>query len=157
MAPGNAIGRWSPARGSVWRDFDRLMDDLWSGLGVAPMPLAPAAAAERFHPQFDAVELGDEYRVTAELPGVDPANVEITVENGVLSVKGHRQYENERQPEGGAQRVSERGRFERRIRFPGDIVENEVKATHRHGVLTVTVPKPREAKPEVRAIPVETA
>lgn len=160
MAFGNVIRRPSPARAG-WRDFDRLMDDLWSGFGLAPVAFAPAGPdAERgaFSPRFEAVELENEYRVTAEMPGVDPADVEVTVDGGVLSVKGHRVVEEEGEAEqGGVQRVSERGRFERRIRFPGDIVESEVKATHRHGVLTVSLPKPRETKPEVRAIPVETA
>ena len=144
------------------RDFDRLMGDFWGGFGLTPVAFAPQTPT----PSFDAVELENEYRVTADLPGVEPADLEVSVEDGVLTIRGHRHsvYENEGETEpadagAGARvsRVDERGRFERRIRFPGDVVEEDVKATYRHGVLTVTIPKPEEVKPEVRSIPVETA
>ena len=152
-------------------DFDRLVDDLFSGFGLAPVAFAPhAPAAVGFTPAVDAVELENEYRVTADIPGVDPADVEVTVEDGVLTIKGQRYASEElrgsAEPRGDAgneseagavSRIRERGRFERCVRFPGDIVENEVKAVHRHGVLTVTVPKRVEPRPEVRSIPVETA
>jgi HSP20 family protein len=161
MAIGNLVRYPAPARRAHLRDFDRMVDELWSGFGLTPVAFAPAARPgqpEAFNPSFDAVELEKEYRVTAEIPGVDPADVEVTVEDGVLTIKGQRHFDDESETEeGGVQRLSERGRFERRIRFPGEIVENGVKATHKHGVLTVTVPKPEEVKPEVRAIPVETA
>ena len=83
MAFGTLIHR-HPARGLVRRDFDRLMDDLWGGFGLAPLVLgAPGTIARsgppngrgeaeaRYTPRLDAVELEDGYRVTAELPGVD--------------------------------------------------------------------------------------
>lgn len=165
MTLGNLVRPASPprrVRRPFDRSFDRLVDDLWSGFGLAPVAFAPTAAAapepRRFTPAFDAVELEKEYRVTAEIPGVDPADVDVEVEDGVLTIQGRRRFEDESESqEGEVARVSERGRFERRIRFPGEIVENDVKAVHRHGVLTVTVPKPAEQKSEVRSIPVETA
>ena len=161
MAFGNLVRHPNPGRRVVRGDFDRLVDDLWSGFGLAPVAFAPTAGAANeatFNPTFDAVELEDTYRVTADIPGVDPSDVEVSVEDGVLTISGRRHYEDESETEeGGVQRVSERGRFERRIRFPAEIAENDVKASHKHGVLTVTVPKPAEVKPEVRSIPVETA
>ncbi len=159
MALGNLVRHPGPARRVVRRDFDRLVDDLWSGFGLAPVAFAPTGpATPAFSPSFDAVELEDAYRVTADIPGVDPGDVEVSVEDGVLTIRGQRHYEDESEDaEGGVQKLSERGRFERRIRFPGEIVETDVKATHKHGVLTVTVPKPAEVKPEIRSIPVETA
>ena len=147
-----------PARRVIRRDFDKLVDDLWGGFGLAPVAFAPSLPTDEFRPTFEAVELEDEYRVTADLPGVEPADIEVTVEDGVLSIKGQRHYESETETEEGAvTRVDERGRFERRIRFPGEIAEADVKATCKHGVLTVSIPKPEEVKPEVKAIPVETA
>ena len=85
----------------------------------------------------------------------------------MLTVRGHRQFgegkgekegkEEKESEAGGLSRVDERGRFERRIRFPAEIVEDAVKASYKHGVLTVAIPKPEEVKPEVRTIPIETA
>ena len=143
-----------PVRRVVRRDFEGIMDDLWSGLGLAPLAFAPRNG---FTPSFDAVELENEYCVTADLPGVVPADLDVTVEDGALTVKGSRHYEAATPEDGTAPRVDERGRFERRIRFPGEIVEGDVKASYKNGVLTVTVPKPEEVKPEIRSIPVETA
>ena len=150
---------------SDFADFDRLVNELWSGFGLAPVAFAPAGQREvAFRPGFDAVGLEKEYRVSADLPGVDPADLEVTVEDGVLHVKGRRRFEEvveqdaaqESEP-GRVSRIDERGRFERRFRFPSDIVENEVKATFRNGVLTVKIPKHEAAAAEVRTIPVETA
>ena len=72
------VRRYHPARRPVPRTadrfatpgWDRLFDDLWSGFGLAPV----AAAPRRFAPVFEATELEDAYRVTAELPGVDAAD-----------------------------------------------------------------------------------
>ena len=160
MAIGNLVRHPGTPHPAGWRELDRVMDDLWKGFGLTPVAFAPVQGMqpEAFRPSFEAVELEQSYKVTAEIPGVDPADVEVTVEDGVLTIRGQRHYEDESEPEeGGVQRVSERGRFERKMRFPGEIVETGVTATHKHGVLTVTVPKPEEVKPEVRAIPVETA
>jgi HSP20 family protein len=130
------------------------MDDLWGGFGLAPAAFTPR---DDFLLTLDAVELENEYRVTAEVPGVEPADLEIAVEDGVLTIKGQRHYEDETSEAGEVTRVDERGRFERRIRFPGEIVEGDVKAVCKNGVVTVTIPKPEQVKPEVRSIPVETA
>ena len=103
MALGTLIHR-QPARRLVRRDFDRLMDDLWSGFGLAPLaPGAPRTVARngspgspsgegeseaRYTPRLDAVELEDEYRVTAELPGVDAKDFDVTVEEIVGNSHG---------------------------------------------------------------------
>ncbi len=155
MTLGSLVRLPQPAGRVFRRDFDRLMDDLWGGFGLAPVAFAPQTGLT---PSFDAVELENEYRVTADLPGVEPAELEVSVEDGVLSIKGHRHFEDENEnEEGSVTRVEELGRFERRIRFPGEIVEDDVKASYKHGVLRVKIPKPEEIKPEVRSIPVETS
>lgn len=164
MTLGTLVRQARPAR----RDFDRLVDDLISGFGLAPVAFEAQPA---FRPRFEAVALENEYRVTADLPGVDPADLEVLVEDGVLTVRGQRHYAEKpsgnasdkaevksSDPEGGeTSRVDGRGRFEQRIRFPGEIAEADVKASYKHGVLTLTVPKAVQPSPEVRTIPVETA
>jgi HSP20 family protein len=160
MTLASLVRQPQPGRRVVRRDFDKLVDDLWGGFGLAPVAFAPSHPNfpnDAFRPTFEAVELEDEYRVTADLPGVEPGDIEVTVEDGVLSIKGQRHYESETETEeGGVTRVDERGRFERRMRFPGEIAEADVKATCKHGVLTVSIPKPEDVKPEIKAIPVET-
>lgn len=154
MALGTLVRHQRPVRRVVRRDYDRILDDLRGGFGLAPVAFA---TRNDFTPIFEARELETEYRVTGDIPGVEPDAVEVAVEDGVLTIKGHRRYEHESSEEGEVSRVDERGRFERRFRFPGEIVEGDVKAAYKHGVLTVTIPKPEEVKPEVRSIPVESA
>lgn len=173
MALGNLVRYPRPARRIVRRgpgsavplDFDRIgfnrvFDDLWGGFGLAPVVFPVRSdVPPSFDPRFEAEELETEYRISADMPGVEPSDLEVSVEDGVLIVKGRRHYEDETSEDGEVARLEERGRFERRIRFPGDIVEGDVKASLKHGVLKVTIPKPEEAKAEaeVRSIPVETA
>ena len=155
-----------PARGLALRNFDRLFDEFTRDFGTA-RPVRRANPVRRiqthFTPRFEAVETEGGYEVTAELPGVEAQDLEVTVEDGVLTVKGERVYgveaaaavtetDADREAEAGVPRRA----FERRLRFPGEIVETEVKASYKNGVLTVKVPKPEVVTPEVRSIPVET-
>ncbi len=165
---------------SASRGFDRLIDDFYAGFGLAPLPLArvparprarrgtPRAIPRRFSPRLEARELETEYRVTAEVPGVDAKDLTVGVDGGVLTISGQRRYGEveaatpaspESADEGGksTDAVAGEGRFERRLRFPGEIVEADVTASYKNGVLTVTVPKLLEADVPVRNIPVETA
>ena len=162
------------------RDFDRLIDGLYAGFGLAPLSLAnvrarsgarcgtPRAIPRKFSPQLEARELEGEYRVTAEVPGVDAKDLTVSVDGGVLIIAGQRRYgdseaETLASPagadEGGesSDAVASEGHFERRLRFPAEIVEADVTASCKNGVLTVKVPKLLEAEAPVRSIPVETA
>ncbi len=162
MALATLIHRPSTRRLGV-RHFDRWLDDLWGGFGLAPLSPAesvffpaPSTAprAGGFHPQLQTRELETEYRVSAELPGVDAKDLEVTVDGGVLCIKGHRR---DPEAETDADQSEARESFERRLRFPVEIAEGEVTASCKNGVLRVTVPKLVEAKPKVRTIPVEVA
>lgn len=162
MALATLIHRPSTRRPTA-RHFDRWLDDLWGGFGLAPRPLAGSAffpvrseapRAGRFQPQLQARELETEYRVSLELPGVDAKDLEVTVDGGVLHIKGQRR---DPEAETDADPSEAQESFERRLRFPVEIAEGEVTASCKNGVLRVTIPKLEEAKPEVRTIPVEVA
>ena len=104
--------------------------------------------------------------MTAEIPGVDAKDLDVSVDGGVLLIKGRRRTPEVESASGEAsssatnatkKELEAQERFERRLRFPSEIAEGEVTASYKNGVLTVTVPKLAEAEPEVRAIPIETA
>ena len=109
-----------------------------------------------FVPSLDVVERPDAYLVSAELPGVDPAGVDISFENNTLTLRGTKQpslqpKENEELRVYTAERLS--GAFERAVRLPEYVEGDKIEATYAHGVLTITVPKAvaaRARKIEIR-------
>ena len=132
-------------------DFDRLFDQFWQGRG------RPAARA--FTPRVDVEENDAEYRLAAELPGLEEKDIEVLVEDGVLTLKGERQDAREEQDgEKGYRRLETfRGAFHRAFRLGDQVDADGIRAVYRNGILELTLPKVPEAKPEVRNIPVTTA
>jgi len=132
------------------RQMNRLFDDLIES--PATSLGAPALAATGW-PQLEIDQKDNQIRVVAELPGVDEKDVELTIEDGVLSLTGEKR--SERKDESG---YSERsyGRFERRIALPSNIDEDKCKADFKNGVLTVTIPRAAE-KARGRRIPLGTS
>jgi HSP20 family protein len=104
------------------------------------------------------VERADAYLITAELPGVSPASVDISFENNTLTLRGTKEpsikpQENEELRVYTAERVG--GTFERAVRLPEYVEGNKIEAAYEHGVLTITVPKAQAARP--RKIEIKTA
>lgn len=122
--------------------------------------LRSASPEAQFTPSVDAVENEAEYRITAELPGLEEDDFKVVIEDGVLTLEGEKKSHFESDDEeaaGGYRRVETRyGRFVRRLRFGSDVDEAAVKASYKHGVLEVVVPKLVEDR-KVRTIPVTTA
>jgi HSP20 family protein len=111
----------------------------WQNMAMAN---APAWA-----PALDISERKDAYLVTVELPGVEPDELQITMENGLLTVQGERQFA-EDAAEQQFHRVERRyGAFRRSITLPAHVVTDAVEATVEDGVLQIVVPKAEEAKP----------
>jgi HSP20 family protein len=104
-------------------------------------------------------ETENEYRVEAELPGLEEKDIQVTLENGVLTLAGERKEEREEKDEkrGLMHRESFRGRFERSLALPEDADEKSVTASYKNGVLTLAIPKLPVVKPEVRTIPIQTS
>ena len=137
------------------RSFDRLFDDIWGGFGIAPRALAGAAPA--FAPRIDLDETDDAYVVKAELPGVEEKDFEVTLEEDALVLAGEKRVEHTEEGEGRRYVESGSGRFERRIALPVEVDAEKVKAAYKNGVVTITLPKLPEAKPQTRSIPVTTS
>jgi HSP20 family protein len=93
--------------------------------------------------------------IFAEVPGLEPKDVEVSVENGLLTLKGSRSFE--RATEGQTYHRVERayGSFERSFTLPTNVDPDRIQARYRHGVLQLTLPKREEAKPKSIAIKVE--
>lgn len=121
--------------------LNRAIDEAWAQTGQTRRVWVPA---------FDVVERTDAYQVYAELPGVDASQVELSFEQGVLTIRGTKRPSVEVR-EGTELRVyaSERvsGAFERSLRLPEFVDGERITAEFTNGLLTVTIPKGRAAQP----------
>jgi HSP20 family protein len=145
-----------PLGAGLFGDFDRLFDEFWGSPGSAvSRAVTPAALA----PRMDYSETDDAIRLRAEMPGLDEKDIDVSLEEGVLTIKGeHAEERDEKDEEKGFQHVETyRGSFHRALRLPVEVDEDAVEAAYKNGILTVTLPKRPEAKPEVRSIPVSTS
>ena len=134
---------------SLHRDVNRLFDDVFRGFG---MPTFGGFSREPSWPSLEFGETDTEVRVVAELPGLDEKDVEITVEEGVLTLRGEKKSQVEDKDRGYTERSY--GRFERRIGLPRGVESDKASATFQNGVLTITLPKSEAANENVRRIPV---
>lgn len=103
-------------------------------------------------PAIELIETQKSYKITAELPGMEPNNVEVSFEKGVLRIAGEKKEQREKNERG--YRLSERsyGAFERFIELPSVARGQSIKTKFKRGILTVTVPKAKKAmKPARRA------
>ena len=127
-----------PYRGSllekdIFDRFERLFEDF----------ALPSLFEEReaWVPAFDVIENDKEYVLTAELPGIDPKDIDITISNGILTIKGEKKREEENKGEGYYFMERRYGAFQRSFRIPEEIKVDEVDATYKNGVLKLVLPK----------------
>ena len=100
-------------------------------------------------PSVDINEFDDKFQLFVDVPGVDPKDVEITLESGVLTITGERFAQAAKDEENIVSRRAERGtgRFYRRFILPETVDADRVRATDRHGVLEIMIPKQAKAQP----------
>lgn len=154
-SPGDKGPFWFE-RAPVWAPMELLRRDL-ERLTEGWSEAAPAARYGRLAPSLDVVEEDGQIRVAVDLPGIDPADVEVTLEGAVLSIKGERKAQ--RDEKKGDIQVSERvyGAFERQISVPDGIDPATVRADYVQGVLTIVLPKPKDAMAQRRRIEIRAA
>lgn len=138
---------------ALHREVNRLFDDAFRGLDQFGMGRFPSPTTSRSNwgwPNAEVSETGTEIRVTAELPGLDEKDVEITLDDDVLTLRGEKRSESE----GKDPQFSERfyGRFERRIPLGAEVDDDKVEAHFKNGVLTITMPKSERAQSKAKRI-----
>ncbi len=147
-----AIVRWGSNPEEV-SDFDRLRQEvnrLFNVFGSSTEPFV-----SRVYPALNLTDDGNNFYVRAELPGVDPESLEISVVEGQLLIRGERKIEPEEQKAGYHRRERESGFFRRTMTLPARVDPGKVSADMKNGILTVMLPRSEEAKP--RKISVKTA
>ena len=147
-----SLARWDP-----FADLDLL--EGWSSLWELDRPRSvlrrlfeERPRPERFAPAMDLHESGEEYVVTAEIPGATKNDVTVEVDQGMLNVSGEKKSERDEKEE--SRRYVERsfGAFRRSFRLPSDARSDHIEASFKDGVLTIKIPKTEESKPRVVAL-----
>ena len=125
---------------------------------VAPLPMAgwPAAFADiGTGVQVDVAETDKELKVSAELPGINEADIDVRVSDGMLVISGEKKAESKVDEEGYVLHERSFGRVERALPLPDGIDEDAAQATFKNGVLNVTIPKTAQAQSSAKRIPVK--
>jgi HSP20 family protein len=137
------------------REMDRLFEDFWRGFDLPlvgrPERIGGAVSG------IDISEKDDEVVLSAELPGLDEKDVEVTLTDNVLLIRGEKRLEREEKERGYTYTERSYGSFERRIPLDVEVLSDKVSATFKNGVLTVRLPQSPEAQKHVRHIPIGAA
>ncbi len=138
-----AIARWEPFRGvtSLQDQVNRLFGDVFERAGEESSLTAWA-------PPVDIYETEHELVVKADLPDVDPKDLDIRVENNILTIRGERKFEKKVSEENYLRVERSYGSFARSFTLANTVNSDAIKAEYQNGVLTLSIPKREEAKPK---------
>lgn len=136
---------------SLHQEVDKLFGNFFSDFSF------PYFRSGQIVPKVDFKDAGDSYQLDAELPGVPAKDVEVSVANGVLTIKGEHKAEKEEKDKNYLRVERSYGAFERRIALPDDADDARISANSKDGILTLSIPKKPGAKAETRKIEVKAS
>ncbi len=143
-----------PRTEEMWpirRTFESMFEDFFRGLPR----LGLMEEAFGGVPRVDMNETEGEYRIEAEMPGMEEKDIDVSVKGNTLMIRGERREEKKQEAEG--QTIFHEcryGTFERTVQLPMEVDTDKISATYRNGVLRLTLPKSEEAKEKVKKIEV---
>ena len=134
------------------RRLNTVLDEAFSNW---PFQQESGSITSSWYPACDVFEDKDAVKIVAELPGVKPEDVKLSLENNLLTIRGEKKQEAEERSERVHRYERSYGSFERAFVLPSTVDADKISAQYDNGVLTVVVPKAERARP--REIPVRTA
>src|ERR1043165_3539429 len=134
---------------SLREEMNRLFDHFHTGFDLAPL-----ADASSWTPKINVTENDKAVLVSAELPGMDEKDIDVSYENGLLTIRGEKKQEKEEKEKNFFRSERSYGMFQRSIELPYEIDEERIDAQYKKGVLNLTLPKTKEAATRTRRIPV---
>ena len=137
------LAPWKPF-GEV-RSLRREMDKLWEDFFGGGELVAPESG---WLPAVDISETKDAIKVKAELPGMEPKDVEISLTGDILTIKGEKKQKTESKDENYHRIETRYGSFSRAIRLPVAVQADKIEASYEKGVLSIVLPKKEEVKPK---------
>ena len=136
-----------------WKPFHSLMRGFFDDFSPLTGNRYPLFREDLdFIPKMDIKETEKELVVTMDVPGIEKKELNVSVEKGILTIKGEKKGEKREERNGYTYYERQMGTFERRVRLPENSDEAKVKAEYKDGVLSLTVPKHKVEKPEQKKI-----
>lgn len=133
--------------------WNKELDQFFKSMRAAMDEEDTNVSTSSWMPAVDIQEEGDRFVLHADIPGVDPKDIEITMENGVLTIRGERTLQNEEEQKNFKRIERVHGSFYRRFTLPDTADADKITASGKHGVLEIAIPKRPVAQP--RRISVE--
>lgn len=138
---------------ALQRNMNRMFEDFFSGFELEPFT---AAFTGGFNPAINVSETDKSVQISAELPGLEEKDIQLSVEEDVLVLSGEKKAEQETKDEKGVYRMERSyGSFKRVIPLPAEVVVDKAEAVFKQGVLHVTLPKKPEAQTKAKKIVVK--
>jgi HSP20 family protein len=139
-----AIQRYDP--NSLLQRFQSEIDQMF-GRGWSSQGEFPSLSSEQWVPDVDVEETEDTYHISADVPGMKPEDINVTFENGVLTLQGERKSEHSTDDHRARRVERHYGAFVRRFSLPDAANADDIDARVEHGVLRLTIKKKAESKP----------
>lgn len=141
-----------PRNNDVWglqSDINRLFDAFMS-------PFDGSEFKGTTMPKLDIAEMKDKYEIKAELPGMDEKDINLSLDDGVLTISGEKKAENEEKEKGYYLKECSYGSFSRSVRLPENIADDKIGAHFKKGVLFIDMPKKEPTAPKTRKIEISS-
>lgn len=138
----------------VHRDVNRLFDTFFPRREAFPLEETLDQAAPHWQPSIDVTESDKAFQVSVELPGMDESDVEVLLSSDMLTLKGEKKSESCDEGKNCYRMERSYGSFHRSVPLPTEVQADNVRASFKKGVLTVTLPKSEKARDEYRKISV---
>ena len=160
-APSASSGAgWQPFE-DLRREVNRLFEDFGRGAWLGPLRSTSIEPLFRNigwnAPAVDVAEKDGAFEITADLPGFDAKDVEVTLRNGNIVIKGEKQEHKEEKSKDYYLQERRFGSFERSFSMPDGVDSGKIDASFKNGVLTVTMPKTAEAQKPVKKVEIKAA
>lgn len=137
---------------ALQRQMHRLFDDFFGDL----QPLRGLTGLETaFVPRMDVAETDKEIAVTAEVPGMDPKDIDISLHDGMLTLKGEKKQQAEEKKDGFYHAERSYGLFTRSVVLPAEVDEGKIEASCKDGVLKIRLPKTEPQKTQAKKIQIK--
>jgi HSP20 family protein len=146
-----------PGKLTPFREFEgmrRDMDRLWESFFERGV-LRRTEEEGGWYPSLDVAETKNELVLKAEVPGMEPKDIDISLSDGTLTIKGEKRHEKEEKEEDYHLVERSYGAFTRSIQLPSEVQREKISASYKNGVLRIVLPKSEEAKKKEVKIEVE--